>query len=273
MTAILRNPEVPAGFIRASELAELGFTPYSLWRLLGNPAISLTDLPFPKRLGDHLYDSNQARQAASTKEFQLMRLRELLRERRVGLQKRAEMEETLRWAANAEIKTKFPNMTLTEIMELACADRSNWDWPNGMPAELQRPTPETKAVWAYTYLKHNCTNYDDLCSQLEGRPFARYGQPAILHRVNRVILDRFPGLPVRAGTGGPLRTCKGCGQTAKGNHNGYYWTTPEGWHARAKPHKNHTIHEFCSLKCAGQYAQGHPTANQSAKMTTGKREE
>ena len=271
--------------IRAGSLLAKGFSPRSIWLLMGPPAHSKTKHPFPKELQHHYYEEATtppgvihpsatfpkelqhhyyeeatAGAAAATKEFQLLRLTELLSKRRAALQQLPLMQATLQWAKTINIRTTFPSVDTEDLMERATKQRAAWDWPNGIPPVLQEPTPELQAVWAYTYLKHEYTNYDEVCDQIKGKAFSRYAQPVILHRVNRLILDRFPTLPVRGGTGPETRTCKRCGTKKTGHFNGYYWTTPLDWYAKAKAHKNHTIHDFCSLRCAGEYSQGQARA-------------
>ncbi len=106
-----------------------------------------------------------------------------------------------------------------------------------------------RKLWVYTYLKHDCTNYDEICDTVRAQRFSRFAYPVFLHRINREILDRFPQCldHVKGIRRSPTMRCSTCRRTREGQFNGHYWTKPEGWLYRMAAHY---IHTYCSRQCS-----------------------
>lgn len=108
-----------------------------------------------------------------------------------------------------------------------------------------------RSLWAYTYLKHERTNYDQLCETVRGRMFAHFAYPIILHRVNKIILDAYPQCrnSVKGLRLSPNMSCGTCRKTQQGTYNGHYWNKPKDWVYRLSP--NHRfINVYCSRTCS-----------------------
>ena len=110
---------------------------------------------------------------------------------------------------------------------------------------------EQRALWAYVYLKHQCTNYEQLCEELRYRRCATFAYPAILHRINRAVLDRFPKCltQVKGLALSPEFQCRRCGKPGRGVHNGHYWEKPRDWLYRLSQNE-HTIQVYCRWECS-----------------------
>ena len=141
-----------------------------------------------------------------TTEFQITRLWETLKFGQICKDQESQLEETLHWAETVPIVTNFPQKSLDEIIPTAARDKSNWrnfSRSIHIPDNAPREVLET---WAYTYLKHAWTNYDDPCNQLKNHAFSCYVYPTLLHRVNVLILDRYPfTIRLRGDNGSPSR--------------------------------------------------------------------
>ena len=253
----MTQSETPEGYIRASDLIRSRLTPMIIWHTLGPPSLSLTNLPFPKRPSDHLYSIRSVQEVLETRKFHLLRLLNTLRDGAHNRSLDQALQRVLDQANSAPIFTDFPQAALEEVIDIAAQGRALWMATSKHPYNMPNPPPDLPMVWAYTHLKHNCTNYDDLCDSAKGQDFGRYAYPVILERVNLLILDRYPDLPVRGNTRSKTRTCRKCGTQEEGHFNGHYWSKPLHWHSRAKNNKNNTIQEFCTRRCAGAYAQSH----------------
>ena len=256
-----------AGHINAADMLRLGFTPGLTWRLFGQPAISNTPQPFPKQLQHHYYPLEAVRQVFGTKRFQILRLWESLRLAKIQKEQDLKLQAVLNWAETVPVNTDFPNLTIGEITDLGIAERLSWESFENYPYQPDTAPPEILERWAYTYLKHARTNYDELCDRLRNQPFGRYGYSTILHRVNTLILDSYPfTISLRGDTDSPIRTCRRCGTQQQGHHNGHYWVKPTNWYSRARNNSSNSVHDFCSRSCAGAYAQGHPAPHPAHEL-------
>lgn len=229
----------------------------SIWTLLGPPHLSTTTENFPSRPDRHFYDKSTVEKVTASKRFHISRLAHTLRIAQHRRKHRDVLEQTLHWANTVPILTTFPDAPVEEVTRLAIADRQDWMDPDRHLYDPYNPPEELLPLWTYTYLKHNRTNYNQLCTETTRVPFGRYAYPVILHRVNVLILDSYPlDVKVRGDTGSETRTCKYCSVQEKGHFNGHYWVKPHHWYSRAKNHRHNTVHDFCTLKCAGAYSQG-----------------
>lgn len=261
MTTLKKSKSIPEeiipGHIQAKSLIQMGFTPGLIWHFLGTPHISMTTVPFPKQLNKHYYREDAVRQLISSKRFQLSKLIETLRSLKIYRGHQGELDTITTWAERVPITTDFPDKTLDEIIQDAVQDRGTWQDFSKTPYHPDTAPPEILQTWAYTYLKHSCTNYDDLCRQLKSHPFSSYAYPTILQRVNTLILGRYHlDIQTRGNKGTSIRTCRKCGARAQGEFNGFYWTKPSHWVSRARNNSGNTINDFCSLKCAGRKTHG-----------------
>ena len=257
----------PEGYIPASKLPLIGFTPRMMWFLLGQPHLSKTFAHFPKALNRHYYQEETVRQVTGTKQFQLHRLLETLRFAKIYMGHQQQLEKITEWAKTVPIAAEFPDMPLQELILAATADRARWQDLSKTPYGLNNAPVNTLHTWAYTFLKHNHTNYEDLCAQIKNHSFASYAYPLILQKINILILDHYPlDLYLRGQTQSTTTKCNGCGTEQQGAWNGHYWTKPVHWLSRVRRNGGNSIHHFCSLKCASKHEYGF----KQTKPTTGR---
>ena len=240
------NRQEEQEYISLDQLRRLGWPNRLTWQLLGSPDAQETTEPFPKQPHRQLYRRDRVQEAVNAGEtFQALRLTNMLHElRRVG----RGLKEELRWTQALPIRLNPPGLTWDEIVDAALRDRENV-WGRSMP---NREDPGSYGVLAgYSYLKHHCTNYDQLCALLRGRRFASFTYPVLLHRVNRMLLEVYPEcLPrVKWARLDPTFRCLNCGRTAQGKHNGHYYESPAEWLQRLS-HNRRSIRTFCSYRCS-----------------------
>ena len=248
-----RDNTIPPGHLSVAQMMRMGFTPRIIWNLLGPPHTSTTTEPFPKWPQHHFYRTEDVENLTLTMEFQITRLWETLKFAHTWKRQNSKLDETLLWAETVPIVTHFPQRSLDQIILTAALDRSSWsNYSNAIYTPDQSPR-DVLETWAYTYLKHKCTNYDDLCQHLRDHEFGRYVYPTLLHRVNVLILDQYPfTIRLRGDNGSPVKTCRKCGRKERGQYNGHYWTKPTHWYTRARARNNasNAIHTYCSRACA-----------------------
>ena len=231
--------------IALSDLFHAGISPRIVWQTIGPPDLSETAEPFPFNPWNHWYDPRRVQQATGRKDYQAYRFIELLRDLTHG---EGKLQGILEEAREKTIRTSFPPLDWEQLAEVAMMrkwqDKGHW--------YIQpRKTPEgQRALWAYLYLKHECTNYDELVQEIRGAPFQRFTYPLILHATNRAILDSYPEcLPeVKAARFSPDFRCRECGSAAQGTWNGHYWELPPGWVWQTSLNE-HSIYAFCSRRC------------------------
>ena len=238
--------------LRVSDLSNQGYTSYLLWHSLGPPKLSLTSEPFPQTPSKHFYHAADVHQLASSRKFHALRLCLTLK-RAVQLHTQtSKLDAAIAWARSAHIQTDFPNITIDDLVQTAVQDRLLWQDPSTLPFRPDEAPLAKLHNWAYTYLKHQFTNYNDLCDQINGAPCGHYAYAAILHRVNVLILDAFPLHTLVHGDNGlDTKTCHQCGRTTPGIFNGHYWQTPPAWYSRGKKSSRgkSTVQDFCSAAC------------------------
>ena len=239
------NRQEEQEYISLDQLRRLGWSNRLTWQLLGSPDAQETTEPFPKQPHRQLYRRERVQEAGRGKTFQVLRLTNMLYElRRVGIR----LKEELRWTQALPVRLDPPGLTWDEIVDEALRRRENV-WGRLM---ADREEPGSYGVLAgYSYLKHHCTNYDQLCALLRGRSFASFTYPVLLHRVNRMLLEIYPEcLPrVKWARLDPAFRCQSCGRTAQGRHNGHYYESPGEWLQRLS-HNGRSIRTFCSQSCS-----------------------
>ena len=243
MTVSTDQPEA-RDYISLLQLYRCGITAGMAWHLLGFPQKSDTAQPFPRRADKHYYLKSFVADRTQGRTFQILRVSETIRQMVKGEGKLKLLTEM---AQSVPIRTNFPDLDWEEITQIGCLDR--WR-EQGFHIQPRMNSHEMRTLWGYTYLKHNCTNYDELCDAVTGRMFARYAYPIVLHRVNKAILDRFPQCleKVKGLRKSPRMRCPTCLKTQEGIFNGHYWTKPEGWLYQLSNSKNY-IRTICSREC------------------------
>ena len=231
-------------YISLMELFKQGITPRMVWQLLGPPDKSETDLHFPRRPELHHYLRAPVHEKTQGRTFQILRITNLIYQLAKG---EGNLKSLTQWAQSVPIKTDFPDLQWEDVVQIGCLDR----WKDrGFHIQPRETSSGMRALWGYTYLKHSCTNYDELCSIITGKMFARYTYPIILHRINEAILDRFPQCleRVKGLRQSPVMTCPTCRKRKRGIFNGHYWTKPPDWLYQLSESRNY-IRVLCSREC------------------------
>ena len=240
------DPDHPGpDYISLSELRRAGHNSRIIRQTLGLPDRSNTSHPFPKSPNRHYYRRSRAHETTQGRRFQLTRLSNLLQSLARGERR---LSETLQWAQSAPLTTNLPSIPWQELAEHAIIRRFQ---RQGRFHLTQRETAQDpRTLPAYLCLKHDHTNYDELCNQVWGRPFGKFAYPLLLHRVNRAILDAYPEcLPrVKGLHQDPSFTCPTCRATAPGVYNGHYYEKPPGWLYRASS-TGRAIRAYCTRAC------------------------
>ena len=96
-------------YISLLELFNLGHTPWMVWTLLGPPDRSETRAPYPRNPGEHYYRRDRAATATQGRNFEMMRIRQILNQAHRYV---LSLRETSRWAGQVEIKTNCPASTI-----------------------------------------------------------------------------------------------------------------------------------------------------------------
>ena len=245
-------------YVSVMDLFQLGWTSRMIWRGLGPPDRSLTRVPFPKDPKRHFYRHERVAEFSQSRAFQVFNIAYVINTHRVDLINGGSMKLLQDWADSVEITSDFPDVDLDEVIRLGVDSRHLDGYFDRVHFDPETAPMDVKLIWAYTYVKHECTNYDVLCADLKGRRFAQYCYPTILHRVNAEILSRFPELPVKGGAKGnqPIRVCRNCKRMALGEYNGHYWIKPKDWVWRSRPNRSRNVIECCSLHCMGVWWNG-----------------
>ena len=244
--------EPPPGHISVSRLIRMGLTPRTIWRVLGPPHLSATPIPFPKDRENHHYRLEAVEDASRSREFQAARLVDILHRARAIRLGEERLKKALRWARTVPITHSFPEEDQDGVIRAAAEERDAWDDLQSRRRRTETADRATLETWAYTRLKHLHTGYDGICRELEGMPFGHYAYTVVLHRVNLMILDRYPlrNIRVRGDTGGRTRTCHRCGVTAPGEWNGHYWVKPGSWRSSSGTNGSRSVRDYCSFRCA-----------------------
>ena len=250
------DPDCPASrqapgdsHISLRELQNLGWSNRMTWQLLGPPDLSLTPEPFPKRPNQQLYQRERTQNLSwpDDRHFLNMRLSNLLYD---IIRFWSQLDDALRWAHCIPVQTDFPAIAWDELVQMGLDHRKtiHGDWA---PAREQKDPRSLEVLAAYVYLKHERTNYDQICQLIRGRPFARFTYPVLLNKINRLILDAFPECLSRTkGINREIQfTCRKCGKTAGGRYNGHYFDKPERWLQRTSREGN-SLRTFCSRRCS-----------------------
>ena len=236
---------LPDSLVSLMELYQRGITPGMAWQLLGTPHKSDTNRPFPKVPHRQYYLRSFVATQTQGHRFQALRITSVIHQLIKGEQNLKTMSD---WARSVPIKTDIPDLPWNDIIEIACLDR----WArHGFHIQPNENSRGMRILWAYTYLKHNRTNYDELCDYVTGKMFSRYVYPIILHRVNKEILDRFPQCLSKVKglrTKNSMTKCPTCQNTATGVFNGHYWEKPPGWLYQLTSNGNY-IRTLCSREC------------------------
>ena len=252
-------------YISLMDLYKSGMTAGMAWHLLGHPQKSETGRPFPKNPHMQYYLRNFVASATEGRKFQCLRIIDILSRIRNGEDNMKYMTE---WAETVPIRTGFQEFGWDDIVQLGCLDR--WSY-RGFFIQPHESSEGMRALWGYTFLKHNCTNYDELCDLIKGKMFSRYAYPILLHRFNRAILDRFPQCveKVKGLRKNQWMTCPTCRRTERAIHNGHYFTKPEGWLYQLSD-AGHYIRVFCSRECT-KARRGVPRSSRWHKLQDAKK--
>lgn len=231
-----------------------GFTIRMIWALLGLPHRSDTHDPFPRKLTRHYYRASTLAEACNSKRFHILRVWDALIQVHELKHRDRDQHAITHWAKHVPITTNFPDIPLEKVIQLAIQDRKTWENTANYPWGTPEEAPEhVLHRWAYTYLKHNFTNYDHICSLTRAQPFGLHAYTHILHRVNVLILDRYPiRTRVHGDDGQRTKTCRRCGRKQEGTFNGHYWQPPEGWYSRSAKNTSSAFRLFCSRSCAAK---------------------
>ena len=121
----------------------------------------------------------------------------------------------------------------------------------GFHIQVQGDSADMRKLWGYTYLKHNCTNYDDICQRVRTWRFSSFAYPVLLHRINQEILDRYPQCldRVKGLRRSPILLCHACHRSGAGTFNGHYYTAPPDWYYR-RSSNGHGINIYCTRECS-----------------------
>ena len=245
-------PEKTPGeeYISLRDLHDLSWPTRLVWQLLGLPDLSSTPEPFPKLPGRQLYRRERVMAASrpDDRRFQELRLTSTLRD---IFRFQAGLDEAIRWAERVPLRADLPRMGWEELVELGLEHRRTFhgEW---VPERERRDPGSLATLAAYVYLKHERTNYDEICEFIRGRPYARFIYPVLLHRFNRLVLDAHPEcLPRVKGMKRSIAfICRRCGRTARGRHNGHYFEKPDRWMQRLSHQDGKSIQTFCSKRCS-----------------------
>ena len=234
----------PDIYVSLMQLYKHEITAGTAWHLLGLPQKSDTTQPFPRRADQHYYLKSFVEDRTQGRAFQMLRVSDTIKQIMKG---EGNLKLLIKKAESVPIKTNFPDLEWEDVIQIGCLDR--WK-ERGFHIQPRINSHEMQMLWGYTYLKHSCTNYDELCNSITGRMFARYAYPIVLHRINKEILDRFPQClqKVKGLRKGPRMRCPTCLKIQNGIFNGHYWTKPEGWLHQLSSSKNY-IRVFCSREC------------------------
>ena len=233
------------GYLSLHELFRMEWSTRMVWKTLGQPDLATTREPFPKRPASQLYLRERVERAGAGARFQVLRLTDIIAHH---IQFNQGLERCLDRARSTRLRLHPPGLDWEGLKRAGLRHRRE-TLEKEMP---DREEPESYATLAaYSYIKHELTNYEEICNDIRGRPFARYSYPVILHRVNRLILELYPQcLPrVKGARQDPLFQCRKCRKTREGAHNGYYYEKPQDWTQCISPDRL-SIWVFCSRTCS-----------------------